>query len=185
MREPISNKLRFDMTKTSPNQISKHFELDYNIRGSYLVQAIAIESIISDIIGHYFCQNNNRFGHFVGIIMNKSGITLASKIKILGKILQYNHPKQYKKYAKLMKQLKNVNEFRNLLAHSSSSYSQKFLSKKLDDRIVLAYYKDGKRVERIITKKDIEEKTTEFADIIDRLIEILSIVNTDKRPTKY
>ena len=172
------------MIKTSPNQISKHFELDHKIRGSYLVLAITIESIITDIISYYFCQNNDRRIHFVGLIMNQSGITFANKIRILEKILKLHYPKKYEKYTKLMKQLDSVKKFRNLLAHSSASYSQKFLSKKLEDRIVLAYYKDGKRFERIITVKDIERKTSEFGNIIDKLMEILTIVGTDKRPIK-
>ena len=169
------------MTKP-PNQISKHFELDYKIRGSYLVQAITIESILSDIIGHYFCQNQKRFGKFIGLVMNKSGITFASKIKIFGEILKYDYPEIYKKHKKLFDMLEKVRDFRNLLAHSSASYSTKFLSKKHDDRIVLAHYVKGERKENIITIKEIEKKTKEFGYIVQRLIEILAVVDTDKNP---
>jgi hypothetical protein len=165
--------------KYLPNKISKIFELDYSIRGSYLVQAITIESLITDIISQYFCQNNKRRGLFFGSVMNR--ITFSDKIRILNQILEHHYPQSYKKYDKLKKQLETVNKLRNLLAHSLSSYSPEFVNK-FDDRIVMSFYKDGKLVKRTITIQDVAKNTRDFESIVDKLYEILTVFKVDTRP---
>jgi hypothetical protein len=48
----------------------------------------------------------------------------------------------------------------------------------------LAFYKNGKRIERVITTKEVAKKNKEFEDIIDGLMLILARIDANQRKSK-
>jgi len=157
------------------NEILKQVEfalkLDEKTRGSYLFQAIWIDTLLKQIIAQHFCPNDyKKQGMLIGTILND--LTLNLKIKHFLRILEL-YPKIKSKHLKIKKKLENVRELRNKFAHSQLDTSAEFLSKKAD-YIRLIEYKDGKKNYYNITSQIIQAKNAEIAKLHFELNEIIS-----------
>src|SRR5215813_5579564 len=88
-------------------------ELDKQLRGPYLVQAIWIEELIDDIISQHFCpEDQGRRSLLIGLILNHRDMTFSGKIDILEKIVKRSYPGLLKDHPGLVDRLTKVRRFR-------------------------------------------------------------------------
>jgi len=86
-----------------------------------------------------------------------------------------------KEYRDIFKQINEVIQFRNKLAHCLLDVSEEFLAKKYTDRIQLLYYDSkGRKVLIEITDTQIREKLKNCTSIIAKLTEIRSKIDKSK-----
>jgi len=140
------------------------------IRGPFLEQAIYIERIIDDIVSLHFCPDETKRNLFFSLVMPE--INFAYKIDILKQLLKLCYPDLAKKYPKLSKDLVNIKDFRNDIAHAMLDTSDEFMSKKYSDRIQFTSFKKGQTKPHEITSDDIKEKLKDCTRVILMLVEI-------------
>lgn len=159
-------------------QIQRLADMDSDSRGKYLIHATLIENIIDETLGYHFCPDNKiKREMLVATIVND--LSFSTKINNLLKILKTDYPKLYKNYPKLKKQLENVRELRNKLAHSRPDFSFSFLEQKTD-YVRLVFYNNGKKVTQDMPFKFIHKKLVESSNILVQLAKILEEVSNKK-----
>ena len=152
-------------------------KFDEKTRGSYLFQAIWIDTLLNQIISHHFCpEDSKKQGMLIGLILNE--LSFNSKIKYFLRILE-TYSQIALKHSQLKKKLENVRKFRNKIAHSKLDTSAKFLSKKTN-YIRLIYYENGRERYYNITEQLIKEKNAEISKLHFALNDILSDMTDGK-----
>jgi hypothetical protein len=150
------------------------FNMAAQVRGPFLEQAIFIERIIDDIVSNHFCLDENRRNLFFSLVMPE--IIFSKKIEILKQLLNSCYPDLGKKHPKLIKDLDNIRDFRNEIAHAMLDTSDEFMSKKCLDRIQFKSFKKGQTKPDEVTSENIKEKLKDCTRIILMLGEIQSEV---------
>ncbi|HEX7032466.1 MAG TPA: hypothetical protein VF172_05650 [Nitrososphaera sp.] len=82
------------------------------------------------------------------------------------------HPELKKRYAGLHKELQDVSEFRNKLAHSEPYDVDDIIQKDLSDTIRLAYYEGEEKKSLELTRSDIEKRIIKCQEILGKLLRI-------------
>ena len=155
-------------------QLDQLFNLSAQIRGPFLEQAIFIERIIDGIVSNHFCLDETRRNFFFSLIMPE--IVFFKKINIIKQLLKLHYPDLDIKYPKLNKELENIINFRNEIAHAMLDTSDEFMSKKYLDRIQFKSFKKGQTEPHEVTSEDIKEKLKDCTRIILMLAKIQSEV---------
>jgi len=162
---------KFDKSERD-KQLNINFKLDNKIRAPFLLQAIGIDVLISEIISHHFISEEDNRKLFISLIMGPGYLSFASKIKILKELLKLRYPNLEEKYPKLINKLEKVRNFRNKIVHSMLHNPDEYLKKKYTDRIELGYYKNGEKKYQIITLADMDKKLVACSQIVYKLQDI-------------
>lgn len=164
-----------DMEKVSPDvaaELDKIFELDKSIRGPFLIQAIAVDEIVSDIISQYFCPDVEKRHLFFSLIINGGDLAFSDKINIFDKMLQLVYPDLANQHDGIKDRLDKIRKFRNRLAHAMPDTSEEYLLKKYQDRIRLVYFEDGARKQQELFINDTNKRLGECTKVIEELTQI-------------
>ena len=156
-------------------------EKDNLLRGRYLIQAIAIEMIIGDIIALSLCPNEDSRSLFTSLILNYREFTFGGKTQILKKLMESKHPTIVNKHTEIFGQINKVIQLRNKLAHCMLDASDEFLAKNYTDRIQLRYYdRKGHMQTKEITDTEIREKLRNCTVLMIKLDQIRSEITQSK-----
>ncbi|MGY4537020.1 hypothetical protein ACVW0P_001434 [Mucilaginibacter sp. UYNi724] len=87
------------------------------LRGGLINEVILLEKIIDNWLAKYFCNNEKRKNEFFDLILCHDRLTYSSKVAVFVFIIQ-SHCKDFlKTYPYLAKDLNEIAEKRNILAH--------------------------------------------------------------------
>lgn len=161
-----------DKSDDEEKQIDKQYQLDREIRGSILEQAITIEGFVEDIIAIHFCPDLERRYLLHSLIISVPHLGFPSKVKILEGLLRICYPDLLQKFPKGIDELDKVRRFRNRIAHSALDTTPEWLANKFADRIRLLYYKDGRREQQVVTLDDVKERQIAFSKLVLDLSDI-------------
>jgi hypothetical protein len=100
----------------------------------------------------------------------------TNKINILKQLLKLCYPDLDEKYPKLNKDLSDIKDFRNKIAHSMLDTSYEFLAKKNTDQIQFKSFKNGQTQSHKVTSDDIKEKLKHCTQVVLMLGDIQSEV---------
>lgn len=149
-------------------QIEDLFKLSADIRGTFLDQSIMIERLIDDIIAKHFCAEEEKRILLFSLITSR--FSFQSRIMALKTVLECCYPQLFEKHRNTIKNLQQIREFRNKIAHSMIDSSIEFLEKKYNDRIRLVVY--GKEKHIVIKKDDMKKRLSDCSKAILALNEI-------------
>lgn len=144
------------------------FNLDKSIRGPYLIQAIAIEGLISSILSEHLCPDDKKRSLLYSLILNK--LNFAAKIRALEELVSIEFPEVVPKYKELFKGLVTIRELRNTFAHSYVDTSDVRIAETTSKSIYLEYYKRGTRHYEEFSVKRINKELAYCSKIIVKLI---------------
>lgn len=134
------------------------YNLDTNYRGKFILISVWIERIIEDIISYIFFPNEDdeaKRDKMISFILSRN-LNFNTKLKVFQGLLEEDYKELFNEYDKLFKDLNDIKNFRNILAHSELDTSVKFLRKRYKDRIQLIYHETGKRELRTIKIEEFE-----------------------------
>ena len=149
-------------------------EIDYKIRGRYLVACAEIETLLTEIIARHFCDTSHKRETLIELFVNERA-SLNRKIEILGKILN-DYPAFTAKNGDIIVRLTKVRKLRNKLAH----YRRVGEPKGSDATLSLQYFQDGKLKTESISAVTIKIRTYQAFDIRYDLWRILYMVSNGK-----
>jgi len=173
-------------------------------RGKIIDFNITIENTLTDIITWCFYPSKYSSGEYISDLLDKDGLVLKSlllrkiefreKIKILKDVIIAKKPHIAESYKALIstivEELNQVREFRNLLAHSESDISSKFLSSLKHtngepiDKLQLIEYKKGKVIKHLIDKRKYLSETKIMLRVFHRLWQLFALLNDDSDSAK-
>jgi len=141
-------------------------QVDYRIRGSYLVAVLDIEWVVSEILATHFFPSirDTRRVDLIQLILRNPGFTLHPKVSALGYLLKRRYKGLWTRYSQTIKKLDDVViKHRNLLAHAGSAMNDRLLSNPDLDRILLVAFRKGSAQPITISAKqhDIDLKKAE------------------------
>jgi len=140
-------------------------------RGRFLNSVACIESKISRILTVYFCADNKEkqelFFETMLIVLS-----LEQKKALLIKIIKKDYPRFYKENQRILKDLDNVQTFRNKLAHSVIDLSDDALKRPAIDGVGFMQYEKGKP----ITEKEFQDWIVKTNMISSCLIDVFALL---------
>lgn len=112
------------------------------LRGRFLNTVAVIERDIAIVLTEYFCQNDEEKREvFFTKVAEK--ISLQKKKEILIEIVENDYPKYWEENKEHFKKLKDIQEFRNKLAHSIVDVSEEALLRPIDEGVGFIQWKQG------------------------------------------
>ena len=153
-----------------------HLEFADDLRGRYLSFTSVLETMLSEIITKYFCNNDQRKGLFFTEIANGQAMSFSIKINILSKIIKKDYRDILLKYPDIIKRLNVIRDFRNKLAHAAVDLSEDALEK--DGRFGVGFitFKNGKRHIKHVSLEDSINNYHDIAKVILILRELKGLL---------
>jgi len=102
------------------------------IRGGILNSALEVENELTESIGYLYSKRNDEFSHFKLVEDIISDLTFDKKISILKKSIDFDFG-IFKKYKSIIKDLNDIKEIRNQIAHRNISYPWIFDEDDIDE----------------------------------------------------
>jgi hypothetical protein len=94
-----------------------HVEASVLLRGMFINEVILLEKIIDNWLAKYFCKNKKRQKEMFELILCHDRLTYSSKVQVFIFLVQ-NHCKQFQnEHPAFAKDLAEIGEKRNMLAH--------------------------------------------------------------------
>jgi len=116
-----------------------------NLRGKFLNSVAVIERDIAIILTEYFCTTDeNKQKLFFLKVAGK--MSLEQKKLVLIEIVKNDYPSYWEQQKQFLNDLRNIQEFRNKLAHSVLDVSDEALLRPLEDGIGFVQWKEGKPI---------------------------------------
>ena len=120
-------------------------------RGRVLHHVAVMDRDIGKIIARYFCTPEKE-NLFISDVVFKGFFGFRHKTNLLKTIindmgLPIEKPKEF------FKELNEIGEYRNKLAHATLDYSEQSLLRKPEDGISLVFYKNGEKQTELFDKK--------------------------------
>jgi hypothetical protein len=125
-------------------------------RGGVLNTVAVIEKDIAQIISHYFCKEERR-DVFFSEIATAEFFSYRNKISILKEILQKDYAFFLEEHPDLTKELGEIGEFRNILAHATLDVTDNALRRNPKDGVGFVSFQDGERVVKVFTEGDFND----------------------------
>jgi hypothetical protein len=160
-------------------QLLRHMKAEQvsaNVRGRFLNQAVFIEMLLAEIICHHFCPDKQRrFQFFDSIVSN---MTFNTRVDVFSIILKSFYSDIEREYPDIVKQINDIRNFRNIVAHALLDTSSEFLDNNPEKETVqFVTYKrsPGKRtkeIKHLLTNDDFKKKIQLTESIISRLAAI-------------
>lgn len=115
------------------------------LRGRFLNSVAVIERDIAVILTQYFCteDEDKRALFFTRVAEN---LSLQRKKEILIEIVKSDYPRYWEKHKQFLNDLKNLQEFRNKLAHSIIDVSDEALARSIEEGVAFVQWKKGEPI---------------------------------------
>lgn len=112
------------------------------LRGRFLNSVAVIERNIAVMLTQYFCEENDekRALFFTKVAEN---LSLQRKKDILIEIIKKEHPCYWEKHQHFLQELRNIQEFRNKLAHSIVDVSDDALERPIEYGVGFVQWQNG------------------------------------------
>jgi hypothetical protein len=147
------------------------YELSMHIRGPFMDQAIWIDVLIADIVTYYFCPDEGRRSLLRSEVF--SGASSFSKnINLLKVVIEQSFISFKVQNPDLIKQLDELREFRNKLAHARLDTSPEWMAEGHTDRIRLATFKKGKAAYTVVTIEDSNKMLGKASVVLLQLVKL-------------
>lgn len=115
------------------------------LRGRFLNSVAVIERDIAMILTEYFCTEDEEKRDI--FFTNVAGrLSLNLKKEILIEIVKKDYPRYWDEHGQFLRDLKNIQEFRNKLAHSVVDVSEMALARPLDIGVGFVQWKQGQPI---------------------------------------
>jgi hypothetical protein len=151
-------------------------DIDFKVRGAYLVACSEIDTLLTEIIARYFCDNRRKRENLIDLLVNQR-LQLGPKIQLLNEILKRDYPEYMRQHgAGLIERLRKINELRTKLAH----YRRVGQTKSSDTTLRLEYFKDGVLTAEDISAVKIKVWTTQAFDVRLSLWRTLYLISKGK-----
>ncbi len=137
--------------------LPKHWELHYQRVGEIISRTVNLERIIDTMIASYFCHDDTKRDELLKLVLCTERITFESKRQVLKWIFETYDNSIIKAYPTLFKDLQNIGEYRNVLAHNHLDTTQ-FITDNIARKTKVNKYKN-KKIEFEITDEVMNEKT--------------------------
>jgi len=86
-------------------------------RGTFLEKITFLERTFDWYLATYFCNTEEKAGELIHLIISNDRITYESKRQVLLVLINKHEPTFKAQFPKYAKELQEINEFRNILAH--------------------------------------------------------------------
>jgi hypothetical protein len=153
------------------------FALMRDIRGTFIDQAIWIDLLTTDILGAFFCPDDERRSLLSSDVLTGRDATFSGRLEILEKIVERWFPAFLAGHAGLFKQLGKIRRLRNRLAHAHLDSSNAFMARNYTDRIQLVFHEDGVEKTQVITVAEFHELLKECTQALTSLAELQKLVD--------
>lgn len=159
-------------------QLIKQNELEKIFRAEFIIKAIKIESLITDLITQHFIgfTNRNKATEFHFCLFSDTNIlSFSNKREILRRIILVNNYLPDKELSKLAKSLEDIGTLRNKMAHRESNPIMLWEQEEAESSSFYEYvFKDKKIVKNIITisKQYFEKETNKYEETFNILVKL-------------
>jgi len=93
---------------------------DIQFRGKYILETALVDSYMTNAIANHFFLKGNPKRSDLMLILSNHDITFRTKEIIYRAILKKRYPDLWKEHSRDVKKLKDIAEYRNMLAHWGS-----------------------------------------------------------------
>jgi hypothetical protein len=133
--------------------------LSAKYRGKVIDITIFLEMVLAQILSKYFTQDEEKESVLNSFVFDR--MQLSSKFNLLKKILKTNHIKIWEKYDTDIKEIGELIDFRNNLAHSMLDTTPDYINKVIGEtKDIVSEYKKRELDEiQIIYYTDLDSKT--------------------------
>ena len=147
------------------------------LRGRFLNSVAVIERDISVILTEYFCteDENKRELFFVKVAEN---LPLQKKKEILIEIVKNDYPRYWEENREFIKYLQNIQEVRNILAHSVIDVSDEALARPIEEGVGFVQRRKGKP----ITDREFEDLGVRANTVMSTLSDIKRLLPFKEKP---
>lgn len=147
--------------------LPKYTKRDYERRGEIIARTVNLERIMDTLIANHFCKAKKKRNELLFLLLSTERITYENKRQILQWIWTTHCPERFKEYPTIFKDMQEIGEFRNTLAHNHLDIMG-FMEYERNETTVLHKYKNAKKVIEI-TEKDFKAKVnliTQYTHIL-------------------
>ena len=123
----------------------KYTRRDYERRGEIISRTVNLERIIDTVIASYFCHDTVKRDELLFLLLSTERISWENKRQIMQWILEKYAPDLKKQYPDIFKDLQEIGEFRNVLAHNHLD-TEGFVQYEAQKTTVINKYKNKKIV---------------------------------------
>jgi hypothetical protein len=165
------------MEERDEEQIIRYlFVKDFNARGPILISAVTIEMLMADIISIHYCLEEKRRLSLFSSVLNRFEFNV--KRDIFKEMLKTWYPDIYKQYKGIFREIINIEEFRNKLAHAMSNITDDTLKNYSNESnpSIFYYKKNGEKEILELTEAKMNEEKQKSIDIIKALNVIRGII---------
>ena len=172
------------------------FSQSAKYRGKVIDITIILEMLLAQILSKYFTNDEEMEKSLNSFVFDR--MQLSSKFNLLKKILKIKHIKVWNKYQKDLKEIGELIEFRNNLAHSildsSNEYIESLKEKGTNfietnkgdlEEIQIGYLQDEDFRHEKITKKQVDDFYTNCYAKIELLEEIANEIGCETKMQTY
>ncbi len=147
------------------------------LRGRFLNSVAVIERDIAVILTEYFCtEDENKQELFFGKVAEK--LSLQKKKLILIDIVKNDYPSYWEENKEALTYLQNIQEVRNILAHSVVDVSDDALSRPIEEGVGFVQWRKGKP----ITDREFEDLEVRANTVLSTLSEIKQLLPFKEKP---
>ena len=170
----------------------KHIELDSDagqrmgqvdslaqeILWPFLSTAIRIDHVLFWIIAMYFVPDEKRRAEFYSLVLHKEPPALGfrHKIQVVKGILDASYREPLEPKRKLIKQLDDIRQFRNKIAHWEVDRSEEAMARVQANEIRLVPYEGSKRDPEVLTKEEANAKAQQWVEVFHELTQVGNVV---------
>lgn len=117
------------------------------LRGAFLNSVASIDREISLLLTDYFCTTDDEKREiFFTKVVNAHFFSLSSKKEVLVNIVKKDYPDYWDENGKILKDLDDIIQFRNKLAHSVIDVSDEALARPIEEGIGFIEWKKGEPI---------------------------------------
>jgi len=142
--------------------------------------------MVTDIIALHFCLDEALRNELNEIILNRHYLHLHMKEQILMEILKKHYSDLLKEFPTLGRDLKEVRQFRNTLAHGSFWLHSSDLGENMEGQVPIRRIKpDGTYETLIITQSKLDKMTKLSEEVLESLLGVYFHIYSIRQPDVF
>ena len=126
-----------------PLPITEYMELAYRRRGELINQTIMIERAMEQYLVQHFCTESDRQIELLETLLSTTHVSFFAKLEVVIIILERHDPTFLYAYPDVKKELTDIMEQRNIIAHSVLDFSN-IMRNNANSKIVVTKYRGKK-----------------------------------------
>jgi hypothetical protein len=149
------------------------------VRGLFLGEFILMERLMDTAISQYFCPDLNKQVELMEMIICTKRMTYESKIHVFRAILDKKNPDNKKDNSAIFKEMCQLGEIRNKIAHFMLDFSEHTLKlfSETNETFTLVKF-DKTTIHEMYNREMVERYVKQIHKVTKRLIDDLPIINT-------